>query len=166
MFPMYQWLFLENTSQCFSKLFLCFLEVRPLTSHLNHLYLLERRKSTCISQISILEAEAIWCFFKQREFLFSNLNGSENFGRADGADSGLYSSGICRARQNWFPKGATTSKAATGALTEAISFHCRPANGHQSCFRKEVTLPATGSRSCQTLRSAHLLPSDICLKHF
>ena len=67
------------------------------------------------------EAEVIWSCFKQREFLFSDSRFKyfQNFGKADGADSRLYSSsGTCRARQNWLPRGAIISKVATGALTE------------------------------------------------
>ena len=74
--------------------------------------------------------------------------------------------GLCRARQNWFPSGATAFKAATGALTETISFHHCPANGHQILLQKRSYVPAAGARSCQTLASAHLLPSDIYPKYF
>lgn len=51
----------------------------------------------------MLEAEATWSYFKQGEFLLSNLSASKNFRKADEAESRLFLSKDSQSQTELFP---------------------------------------------------------------
>lgn len=111
--------------------------------------------TTCISQVSMPKTEATWNYFKQGEFLLIDLTASKYFGRADGANSRLYSSGNLQSQTRIGSLGKWPLLKLPLEIWQKHCFYCCHAGGHQillqktSCFQ-DLIGPARGAKNCQT----------------